>query len=191
MKLDKRILFGGIGLVILALFFFTPIGDWATDMLNKKTLSGQSVEKIDRNFNLNDEALAISLKGYNGTADTNLAELRGKVVFINFWGSWCPPCVEEMPSIQKLYESKGDQIAMILITMKDRPEKFVPYLQENQYTMPVYEANSLLPKSLIPGSFPTTYILNKKGEIVLKEIKSKDWNAPEVHELIEKLIQEN
>lgn len=191
MKLDKRILFGGIGLVILALFFFTPIGDWATDMLNKKTLSGQSVEKIDRNFNLNDEALAISLKGYNGTADTNLAELRGKVVFINFWGSWCPPCVEEMPSIQKLYESKGDQIAMVLITMKDRPEKFVPYLQENQYTMPVYEANSLLPKSLIPGSFPTTYILNKKGEIVLKEIKSKDWNAPEVHELIEKLIQEN
>lgn len=191
MKLDKRILFGGIGLVILALFFFTPIGDWATDMLNKKTLSGQSVEKIDRNFNLNDEALAISLKGYNGTADTNLAELRGKVVFINFWGSWCPPCVEEMPSIQKLYASKGDQIAMVLITMKDRPEKFVPYLQENQYTMPVYEANSLLPKSMIPGSFPTTYILNKKGEIVLKEIKSKDWNAPEVHELIEKLIQEN
>ncbi|MBA5628330.1 TlpA family protein disulfide reductase [Moheibacter lacus] len=191
MKLDKRILFGGIGLVILGLFFFTPIGDWATDMLNKKTLSGQSVEKIDRNFNLNDEALAISLKGYNGTADTNLAELRGKVVFINFWGSWCPPCVEEMPSIQKLYASKGDQIAMVLITMKDRPEKFVPYLQENQYTMPVYEANSLLPKSMIPGSFPTTYILNKKGEIVLKEIKSKDWNAPEVHELIEKLIQEN
>lgn len=191
MKLDKRILISGIGLVLLALFFFTPIGDWATELLNKKTLSGQSVEKIDRKFNLNDEELAVSLKGYNGTPDANLADFRGKVVFLNFWGSWCPPCVEEMPSIQKLYESKGDKIAVILITMKDKPEKFVPFLQENKYSMPVYEANSLLPKSMIPGSFPTTYILNKKGEIVEKAVQSADWNSPEVHELIDGLLNQN
>ena len=56
--------------------------------------------------------------------------------------------------------------------------------------MPVYEANSLLPKAVIPKSFPTTYILDKKGNIALKEIKSKDWNSPEVHQLLEKLLQE-
>lgn len=191
MKLDKRFIISGIALVLLALFFFTPIGDWATELLNKKTLSGQSVEKIDRNFNLNDESLSISLKGYNGTPDANLADFRGKVVFLNFWGSWCPPCVEEMPSIQKLYETKGDKIAVVLITMKDRPEKFVPFLQKHNYVMPVYEANSLLPKSMIPGSFPTSYILNKKGEIVLKEVKSRDWNSPEIHDLLDKLLNEN
>ena len=190
MKIDKRIIFSAIILLLLGLFFFTPVGDWATDLLNKKTLSGQSVEKIDRNFNLNEEELSIALKGYNGTPDANLADFRGKVVFINFWGSWCPPCVEEMPSIQKLYESKGQEVAFVLITMKDQPEKFIPFLKKHNYTMPVYEASSLLPKKLIPGSFPTTYILNKKGEVVLKEIKSKDWNRPEMQEMINQLVSE-
>src|SRR5690606_8047080 len=115
---------------------------------------------------------------------------RGKVVFLNFWGSWCPPCVAEMPSIQELYESKGNQIAFVLIAMNDKPEKFVPFLQENKYSMTVYEANSLLPKVLIPGSFPTTYIIGKDGEVVLKEISAADWNSPEVNQLIDKLLAE-
>ena len=190
MKLDKGIIISIIALILLGLFFFTPVGDWATSFLNEKTLAGQSTEKPIRTFNLNDENMDIELKGYNGTPDANLKDFRGKVVFLNFWGSWCPPCVEEMPSIQELYEAKGDQVAFVLLTMKDKPEKFVPYLQKNNYTMPVYEAQTLLPKVLIPGSFPTTYILDKNGDIVRKEIKSADWNSPEVHQLINKLLDE-
>src|SRR5690606_29152824 len=190
MKLDKGIIISIVALILLGLFFFTPVGDWATSFLNEKTLAGQSTEKPIRTFNLNDENTDIELKGYNGTPDANLKDFRGKVVFLNFWGSWCPPCVEEMPGIQKLYETKGDQMAIVLITMKDRPEKFLPFLQENNYSMPVYEASSLLPKQLIPGSFPTTYILNKKGEIVLKEIKSVDWGSDEALSMVQKFIDE-
>lgn len=158
--------------------------------MNELTLSGPSTEKPEREFSLNDEMMAVELKGYNGTPDANLSGFRGKVVFLNFWGSWCPPCVAEMPGIQKLYEAKGKDVAFVLITMKDKPEKFVPFLQEHRYSMPVYEANSLLPKVLIPGSFPTTYIINKKGEVVLKEIRSADWNSLQVNELIDKLLKE-
>lgn len=190
MKLDKGIIISGIILVLLGLFFFTPVGDWMKELANEKTLAGPNEEKPVRQFSLQDEEMAISLKGYNGTPDANLADFRGKVVFLNFWGSWCPPCVDEMPTIQQLYEEKGKDIAIVLITMRDKPEKFVPFLQKNNYTMPVYEANSLLPKAVIPKSFPTTYILDKKGNIALKEIKSKDWNSPEVHQLLEKLLQE-
>lgn len=190
MKIDRGIIISGIFLVVLGLIFFTPIGKKFTTKLNELTLSGQSTEKPEREFSFYDDNLAISLKGYNGTPDANLADFRGEVVFLNFWGSWCPPCVAEMPSIQKLYESKGNQIKIVLITMNDRPEKFVPFLQENKYTMPVYEANSLIPKVLIPKSFPTTYLIDKKGEVVLKEIKSEDWNSPEVHNLIDKLLKE-
>ncbi len=190
MKIDKGFIISGFFLVILALMFFTPLGDKFTTKMNELTLSGPSTEKPERYFNLNDENMNIDLKGYNGTADANLKDFRGKVVFLNFWGSWCPPCVAEMPGIQKLYESKGESVAFVLITMKDKPGKFVPFLQEHNYTMPVYEANSLLPKVLIPGSFPTTYILNKKGDIVLKEVRSADWNSAEFNQLIDKLIKE-
>lgn len=190
MKVNSGYVISGVALVILALIFFTPLSEVFTTKINKATLTGQSKELPDRNLNLDDEKFEIELKGYNGTPDSNLADSRGKVVFLNFWGSWCPPCVAEMPSIQKLYETKGKDVFFILITMQDKPEKFVPYLKENGYSMPVYEANTLLPKALIPNSFPTTFILNKKGEVVRKETKSKDWNLPEIHKLLDELIKE-
>jgi thiol-disulfide isomerase/thioredoxin len=190
MKADKGIIISGIILVILGLFFFTPVGEWATNLLNEKTLAGPNKEKPVREFSLQDKNMNIELKGYNGTPDANLKDFKGKVTVLNFWGSWCPPCVEEMPSIQKLYESRGKEINIVLITMKDKPEKFVPFLEKNQYSMPVYEANTLLPKVLIPGSFPTTYILDREGNIALKEIKSRDWNAVDVHKLLDDLVKQ-
>lgn len=188
MKIDKRILVSLFILIFLVLAFFTPAGNWFKEKMNEKTLHGPSTEKPLREFSLMDENMAIELQGFNGHPNTNLADFRGKVVFLNFWGSWCPPCVKEMPSIQALYESKGKEIAIVLITMKDKPEKFVPFLEKNNYTMPVYEATSLLPKVIIPKSFPTTYIINKEGEVVLKDIKSNDWNSSEIHDLLDGLI---
>lgn|SRR5690606_13919270 len=190
MKIDRGTIISGIALLFLAIIFFTPLGKTIKVKMNEWTLSGPSTEKPEREFSLADENMNISLKGYNGTPDANLVDFRGKVVFLNFWGSWCPPCVAEMPSIQELYEAKGNQVAFVLITMNDKPEKFVPFLQKNNYKMPVYEANSLLPSVLMPDSFPTTYIIDKNGEVVLKEISSADWNSPKVHELLDKLLAE-
>lgn len=187
MKINAGYLISGVAIVVLGLAFFTPLGKQFSYKVNDVTLTGASKELPDRDFSLSDDDMKIELKGYNGTADTNLSAFKGKVVFLNFWGSWCPPCVEEMPSIQKLYEDKGEEVAIVLITMNDKPEKFVPYLQENKYTMPVYEAESLLPKKVRPGSFPTTYILDKNGEVVKKEIISKDWSAAEVYRLLDDL----
>ncbi len=190
MKIDKGIIISGIFLIFLGLVFFTPIGNWFENKINEKTLAGPNTEKPVREFSLMDENMSIALKGYNGASHANLADFRGEVVFLNFWGSWCQPCVAEMPSIQKLYDSYGNKIKIVLITMNDRPEKFIPFLEKNNYSMPVYEANSLIPKVLIPHSFPTTYIINKKGEVVLKEIKSADWSSPEIYNLMNKLLDE-
>ncbi|MDD3458105.1 MAG: TlpA disulfide reductase family protein [Weeksellaceae bacterium] len=187
MKINTGYVISGAAIIVLGLAFFTPLGKQFSYKVNDVTLTGASKELPNREFSLNDKDMEIELKGYNGTADANLADFRGKVVFLNFWGSWCPPCVEEMPSIQKLYEDKGDQIAVVLITLNDKPEKFVPFLVDNQYTMPVYEAVGLLPKAIRPNSFPTTYIIDKNGEVVSKEIQSKDWSHPDVYRILDEL----
>src|SRR5690606_31689871 len=130
------------------------------------------------------------LTGYNGASEGNLKEHRGKVVFLNVWGSWCPPCVGEMPSIQKSYEAKGEQVSFVLITMQDKQERIVPVLEKHNYSMQVYEANRLLPKALITNAFPTTFIINKKGEVVEKVTRSRNWNEEEVHKMLDKLLAE-
>lgn len=190
MKKNAGYIISGVALIILGLAFFTPLGEQFSVKVNDTAFLGASKELPDREIDLQSDKMNVELKGFNGTQDANLTDFRGKVVFLNFWGSWCPPCVEEMPSIQKLYEERGNEVEIVLITMQDKPDVFVPFLQKRDYTMPVYEAESLLPKALMPGSFPTTFILDKSGKVALKEVQTKDWASPEVYELLDKLLKE-
>ncbi|WP_374451502.1 TlpA family protein disulfide reductase, partial [Cloacibacterium normanense] len=104
---------------------------------------------------------------------------------LNFWGSWCPPCRAEYPSIQKLYDAKKDKVAFVLIAMQDEEEKVKKFLADNNYTTPVYFATSPLSEKMLPKVFPTTFILGKNGRILMKEDAAKDWNSESVHQFLE------
>lgn len=187
MKLNKQILLAVVVIAGLIAIMFTPIGTAIKNMME-----GDDHLVASRDENLSDSDYDIDLVGYNGATNSNLLDFKksGEVVFINFWGSWCPPCVEEMPSIQKLYEAKGQKVKFVLVTIQDKPKTFTAFLQKNNYTMPVYEPASPISVNMLPHVFPTTYILNKKGEIVLKETKTRDWNDAEINQLLDKLIAE-
>lgn len=102
------------------------------------------------------------------TAST--ADLKGKVVFINFWASWCPPCQAEMPSIEALYKKLGmdDRFVFLFVNEDDSKENAKNYLEKNQYTLPLYSRSGRVPNEIFSGSLPTTIVLNKEGKIVLK-----------------------
>lgn len=138
---------------------------------------------------LSKEMYNLDLKGF-GAQDMNLKELKGQVVFLNFWATWCPPCVKEMPSIQQLYNDYKGQVKFVLISMEEPTQDHQNFVKENNYTLPVYEATSLMHKDLRPVVFPTTIILDKNGKVVLKEEGGKDWNTPEVRELLQNLVKD-
>ncbi|MGI9526424.1 MAG: TlpA family protein disulfide reductase [Weeksellaceae bacterium] len=129
----------------------------------------------------------VDLKGYQ-TPDINLNQFYGEVVFINFWGSWCPPCRIEMPSIQALYDDYGDKVKFAMIAFEKEHGKHIEFINENGYTFPVYEAISPMDSELKPQGFPTTLLVDKKGNILMKDIGARDWNSQEFREQLNELL---
>lgn len=120
-----------------------------------------------------------------GAAD--VADSRERVTIINLWATWCPPCVAEMPSFQKLYESYGKQVDFYFVTSEE-PEKVQRFMAKNDYTMPVFLQSSAAPNLLQSNALPTTFVISKTGEIVINETGTADWNSKKMHKLLDKLL---
>lgn len=119
----------------------------------------------------------------------NLQQSKDKVILINMWATWCPPCLAEMPSLQKLYESYGDRVDFYFVSSEEKsvPQKFAI---KKGYTFPIYSENTTIPKILSTEVLPTTYLISKKGEIIIKETGAADWNSDEIKTLLDKLLSE-
>ena len=122
-----------------------------------------------------------------------LSELKGSVVFINFWATWCPPCVEEMPSIQNLYNGFKDrkEFRMVTILYKDDYEKAMAYMKQNNYALPVLiDREGKSAKAYGVTGVPETYIVDKQGVLRQKVIGPADWNSTEADSLISNLLKQ-
>lgn len=146
------------------------------------------VATVESAVHIGEEDYDIELKGINAPS-TNLKNFKDKGIFLNFWGTWCPPCRKEWPSIQKLYDTRKDHVDFVLIAMNDKEEDVRKFLKENNYTVPVYIAQSPISGKLLPRVFPTTFLLDKHGRILIKEDASKDWNTETVHQFIDNIIK--
>lgn len=119
----------------------------------------------------------------------NLGDLEGKVVFLNFWATWCPPCLAEMPSVNKLYQQfEGDpEVVFLLIDADSDFAKAQAYMDRKQYKMPVYTFASTLPKQIFNGSLPTTLVFDKKGRISYNEVGAANYASPKFIAFIKEL----
>jgi thiol-disulfide isomerase/thioredoxin len=97
-----------------------------------------------------EETERVVLNEYNWSLTTldnkpvNFSQSKGKVVVVNLWATWCPPCVAEMPSMQELYESYGDRVDFYFVT-SEANEKPLVFLQKNEYSFPVYRESRAMP----------------------------------------------
>ncbi|MER2996607.1 TlpA family protein disulfide reductase [Pontibacter populi] len=115
--------------------------------------------------------------------------LKGKVVFLNIWATWCPPCIAEMPNIQKLYDKVGsDKIAFVMLSVDEGGmEKVKKFIGKKNYTFPVYMPASQFPQEFYSNAIPTTFIISPEGKIVAKQEGMADYDTPEVVEFLQKL----
>lgn len=114
---------------------------------------------------------------------------KGKVVLINFWATWCPPCIAEMPSLQALYDDYNDNVEFLFVTNDDF-EKIAKFKSKNDFNFEVFNPLSQPPSELSIHTIPRTFIINKKGEIVVDESGAVDWNSNKVRSQLDALLSE-
>jgi peroxiredoxin len=121
-----------------------------------------------------------------------LSEFKGKVVFLNFWATWCKPCEEEMPSMERLYQRFRDRGLVVLAISADAEGANVvtPYVKRHQLTFPV----GLDPKMSVTTLYgvwalPSTFIIDKKGNRALYANGPREWDGPHGQALIQSLLR--
>ena len=161
----------------------------STGILNSKIED----KNIKKTVNENNSVIAesFSVREESGKL-INASELKGKVVFINFWASWCPPCRAEFPSIQKFYEKyKGNnEIVFLTVNLDEDPAKGKLYLEKEEFSIPFLIPNGDIPTEYFSGSLPTTVVLDKTGKIRMHHSGMADYSKDSFYEEIDQLLKE-
>ena len=137
------------------------------------------------------EAVDFALVDVNAR-EVRLADLRGNIVFLNFWTTWCPPCRTEMPDMEKLYQKfKDKQFAMVAVSLRETAEVVKRFTESHRLNfIAVLDPDGEMSRRFRIRSIPTTYILNTRGQIVGVALGPRKWNSSDMIALFEHLTAE-
>ncbi len=134
-------------------------------------------------------ATASALPGFrmrNGRGEiVDLAQFRGKKVFVNLWATWCPPCRAEIPSIESLgAKTDPGKVEFVMLSLDDNFDKAKTYAANNNMKLPVYYPASDLPQLFVTDGIPMTVIFNEKGEILFNEVGSANYDTKRFQDML-------
>lgn len=113
-------------------------------------------------------------------------EFKGKVVFVNNWASWCPPCIAEMPTINKLKQKlAAKDVVFVMVSFDADKEKAVKFMKRKDFELDVYFPGFSYP--FVTSSIPATYILDKEGNVVSEHVGMADYSSDDVVKQLIKL----
>ena len=137
-------------------------------------------------------APALKLKGLDGRLH-DLGQLKGRVVLINFWATWCPPCRREMPSMERLSQAlKGEAFSVLAVDVGEDPDTIDAFTSQLDATLgfPILlDTRSRAMQAWKVAGLPTTFLVDKQGRIVASAIGGREFDHPEIVQAIRDLIK--
>lgn len=122
----------------------------------------------------------ITVSDVNGQS-INLSDQKGKLLFINFWATWCPPCRAEMPAINSLYNrvKNNKNIEFYMVDVDSKTKRSVAFMDQKKLDLPVHSPASFIPPEIFDGKLPTTLVVSPEGKVVYHHIGVADYDDPE------------
>jgi peroxiredoxin len=126
--------------------------------------------------------------------EVSLSDYRGKVVLLNLWATWCPPCRSEMPSMQELYDTfSREDFTILAVAAPDSPresrDKIEQFISEGEYTFPILlDSSQSVYSTYGSGSVPTSWIVDPQGNLAARLVGARDWTEESIVNAIEKLF---
>ena len=122
-----------------------------------------------------------------------LADLHGKVVVLNFWATWCPPCVEETPSLVRLHQRIAAQGGLVLgVSVDEDAGAYDKFLRDHQVTFPTYrDPAKKISSRYGTYMYPETYLIARDGRIARKIIGPQNWDSPALLAYLDSLLRGN
>jgi peroxiredoxin len=180
--MKEKLLFLIAQFILLSLLAYPAYGE-KVDLFSKMKI--QSIKD-------NRKAPDFCLEGLNGEK-VQLKAFKGKIIFLNFWATWCGPCKEEMPSMEALYQHfKGRNFTFLTISVDlEGQEPVRKFIENHRYQFPVLLDPSGKTLDLFEVSkIPTTLIIGKNGKIIGRAIGPRNWSSREFFSLIEQILQD-
>lgn len=147
------------------------------------TLAGCSSQKAEEQSSI--VASQIKLTDLDGKA-VDLTKFEGKTIFVNFWATWCKPCIQEMPSIAALQTQLAGKNIEFFFASDEEVDKIQKFIESRKISLNFVRVEN--PESLGIQALPTTYIFNGEGNMVFSEVGFRKWDEPATVEMVLKLI---
>ncbi|WP_370090446.1 TlpA family protein disulfide reductase [Ekhidna sp.] len=186
-KIKKELVEWIVLLVVIGVIYF---GGWHTEVIGRiqqvvLATGIISPDIVDEEKKASYDFWIEDLEGNR----VNFAQMENQVVFLNFWATWCPPCIAEMPDIHSLYKEKKDEVAFVMISLDQDEEKARKFIAKKDFEFPVYFLRSSLPSVYDTHSIPTTYLIDKEGMIRVENHGMAKYNTSSFKELLDQLSE--
>lgn len=138
----------------------------------------------------NQKAPDFTLKDMQGK-NVSLSDFKGRIVLVNFWATWCPPCIEEMPSMEKLHQKfKGEDFVLLAVNTEENGKQMVEtFLKKNPFTFTILlDGDAKVQQLFNVFRLPETVIINRHGEIVTKVLGGRDWMDKEILRILDFMV---
>jgi thiol-disulfide isomerase/thioredoxin len=172
--------------LVIAMLFPATRKPLSAFLIRQTLFSPSQTEKV---VYLSETDWALHLDSKTDVETTiSLGDFKGKPVFLNFWATWCPPCIAEMPSIQELYDEYKDDVVFVLVS-NESVDVVLDFFKKHEYSFPVYSLKSGVPAIFETSTIPSTYLIGPNGRLLISKTGAAKWNSGKIKSLLDDVIE--